>query len=145
MRALQKSLSTSDTEGACRPSNEHAKARAPAQDRMEPKRCIQDWLARTRNTFFFFSRGRMKSRGHTQNWRSQPRVTAIANHIRCGGRGPVRNQTSTAIQQGQGESPSGAARQHVPPPPEPTRTGRSPSRPSAHDGPWLWQGVRGSG
>ena len=26
-----------------------------------------------------------------------------------------------------------------------TRTGRSPSRLSAHDGPWLWQGVRGSG
>ena len=73
-----------------------------------------------------FSRGRMKNRGHTQNWRSEPHVTAIANHIRCGGRGPVRTQTSTAIQQGQGESPSGAACQHVPPPPEPRALGAHP-------------------
>ena len=42
---------TCDTEGAspsapklpCRPSNEHAKSRAAAQDRMEPHRCNQDW------------------------------------------------------------------------------------------------------
>ena len=57
--ALQKSLSTSETSGAspsvprlpCTPNNEHAKALAAAQDKIEPHRCYQDWWARARSGF----------------------------------------------------------------------------------------------
>ena len=94
---------------------------------------------------FFSARKNEKSGSHTQNWRSQPGVTAIANHILMWSAWSRQNPYQHGDPTGTGRKPERRCKPTCTSTSGATRTGRSPSRPSAHDGPWLWQGVRGSG